>query len=226
MMSMVLKKTELGQAEIRTKAQALGMSERRALILMDGSRDLAQVEAIIGASLQGIAKRLLHLGLVSAAQENKGRSRAPSAMEFKDSLVGKTPATNFESFDHYLPTHSTVWQKGSYEKAADSGRSSSFSASTQSALHSAFVPVTPAPAAQPAALSMRGVLLGKMYLADLVERMLGKDDVYLRTKIQQVGSEAQLLNTCEEVMELIKSLTTPDMLGSIERRFMECIHKK
>jgi hypothetical protein len=48
MMRMVLRKTELGQAEIRSKAQALDMRERRALILMDGSRDLAQVQAIMG----------------------------------------------------------------------------------------------------------------------------------------------------------------------------------
>ncbi len=222
MMSMVLRKTELGQSEIRTKAQALGMSERRALILMDGARDLAQVEAIIGASIEGIAKRLLHLGLVSATQDTKGRSRTPSSVEFRDSMVGKTPATNFESFDRYLPTHSTVWQQGSYEKAANSG----LSVSTQSSLNSAFAPIAKTAAAQPSALSPRGVLLGKMYLADLIERMMGKDDFYLRGKIQQVRSEEQLLNICEEVMELIKGLTTPDMLESIERRFMECIHKK
>jgi hypothetical protein len=225
MMSMVLRKTELGQAEIRTKAQALGMSERRALILMDGSRDLAQVEAIIGASIEGIAKRLLHLGLVSAARDSKGRPKIPSSVEFKDSLLGKTPATNFESFEHYLPTHSTAWQKGSYEQAVNSGFNAPVRAAAQSPLNSAFAHIAPA-VAQPSALSLRGVLLGKLYLADLVERMMGKDDVYLRTKIQQVGSEAQLLNTCEEVMELIKGLTTPDMLASIERRFMECIHKK
>ena len=70
------------------------------------------------------------------------------------------------------------------------------------------------------------MLLGKMYLADLVERMMGNDDVYLRGKIQQIRSEDQLLGVCEEVMELIKGLTTPDMLESIEKRFMECIHKK
>lgn len=221
MMTMVLRKTELGQSEIRTKAQALGMSERRALILMDGSRDLAQVEAILGASIEGIAKRLLYLGLVSASA-GKNHSKSQSSVEFKDSLVGKTPATNFESFDKYLPTHSTAWQQGSYEKAADSG----FVASRSASFNSAFAPAEPVPFNAPSALSPRGVLLGKMYLADLVERMMGNDDVYLRGKIQQIRSEDQLLAICEEVMELIKGLTTPDMMESIEKRFMECINKK
>jgi hypothetical protein len=211
MMSKVLRKTELGQAEIRSKEQALDMRERRALILMDGSRDLAQVQAIIGASIEGIAKRLLHLGLVvdSGTRSSKAGQRTNS-MEFKDSVLGKTPATNFESFNHYLPTHSTAWKTGSYERAVDPARA--FTERIQQ-------PLT-------VALSPRGVLLGKMYLADLIERMMGKDDVFMRTKIQQVRDEEQLFSICEEVMEHIKGLTSADMLISMEKRFLECIRKK
>jgi hypothetical protein len=232
MMGMVLKKTQLGQAEIRTKAQALDMRERRALILMDGTRNLAQVEAIIGASIEGIAKRLIYLGLVAdnpagadSAHASLGHSR-----EFKDSLVGKTPATNFESFDSFLPTHSKAWMAGVYDKPAstspvdlDISSFAALPASTMAGLVETNVH-TDAPPRR--AMSSRGILLGKMYLADLVERMMGKDDVLLRSKIQQVGNEEQLLTICEEVMELIGSLTTPDMLESIERRFLECINKK
>jgi hypothetical protein len=210
MMSKVVRKTELGQAEIRTKAQALDMRERRALILMDGSRDLAQVQAIIGASIEGIAKRLLHLGLVadSGTRSSSAGQRGTGSMEFKDSVLGKTPATNFESFDHYLPTHSTAWKTGSYERAVDPAFTERIKQ-----------PLT-------AALSPRGVLLGKMYLADLIERMMGNDDVFLRTKIQQIRDEEQLFTICEEVMEHIKGLTSADMLISMEKRFLECIRKK
>jgi hypothetical protein len=212
MMSKVLRKTELGQAEIRSKEQALDMRERRALILMDGSRDLAQVQAIIGASIEGIAKRLLHLGLVvdSGTRSSKAGQRNTDSMEFKDSVLGKTPATNFESFNHYLPTHSTAWKTGSYEQA---------SASAPAFTERIQQPLT-------VALSPRGVLLGKMYLADLIERMMGKDDVFLRTKIQQIRDEEQLFTICEEVMEHIKGLTSADMLISMEKRFLECIRKK
>jgi hypothetical protein len=208
MMTMVLSKTELGQAEIRAKAQSLDMRERRALILMDGSRDLAQVQAIVGASLEGIVKRLLDLGLVvdsSRPRSGSASRRSTGSMEFKDSLVGKTPATNFESFNNYLPTHSDAWKNGSYEPALEP-------------VLTALAPL--------ATLSPRGILLGKMYLADLVERMMGKDDAFLRSKIQQIRDEDQLFIVCEEVMENIKGLTSPDMLLSIEKRFNECITKK
>ncbi len=198
-MRMVLRKTDLGQSEIRTKAQALDQRERRALILIDGSRDLAQVQALIGTSIEGIARRLMDLGLVF--QPNAVGSKQvelASAVEFQDVRVANTPATNFESFDKYLPTHSTVWQAGEYPNTSVADK--------------------PVPA-----LSPRGVLLGKMYLADLAERMLGRQDEFLRSKIQKIKSEEQLFYVCETVMEHIKDLTSTDMLSSIEKRFLECI---
>ncbi len=199
MMSMVLRKTDLGQSEIRTKAQSLDMRERRALILMDGSRDLAQVQALLGTSIEGIARRLMDLGLVFQPNTGEGKQvELASAVEFQDVRVANTPATNFESFDKYLPTHSTVWQAGEY-------------------------PSPPAADKPSAALSPRGVLLGKMYLADLAERMLGRHDEFLRSKIQKIKSEEHLFYVCEIVMEHIKDLTSADMLSSIEKRFLECI---
>lgn len=233
-MRMVLKKTDLGQAEIRSKAQALDMRERRVLILMDGARDLSQVEAILGASVEGIAKRLLHLGLVAGAKPQKNQAHGGGSVEFKDSLVGKTPATNFESFDNYLPTQSEGWRHGFYPAVSDSAFSPAFSPvfvpSRPASIYGdnlTLLPKTPRleePARQ--TLSPRGILLGKMYLADLVERMMGKDDTFLRHKIQQIKDEMQLLDVCVEIMEHIKGLTSPNMLASIEKRFMECIGKK
>jgi hypothetical protein len=240
MMSMVLRKTDLGQSEIRTKAQSLDMRERRALILMDGSRDLAQVQAIIGASVEGIAKRLLHLGLVAAQSSPSKLTRQPSSMEFRDSLVGKTPATNFESFDNYLPTQSAAWRDGFHSKQLDSAFAPSAWQSVPASLEPRRTPDSGSStvsaylddfslqrsADHHRALSPRGVLLGKMYLADLVERMLGKNDGFLRSKIQQIRNEEQLLDICEEVMEFIKDLTSPEMLLAIEKRFLEAINKK
>jgi hypothetical protein len=257
MMSLVFKKTELGLAEIRSKSQSLGLHERRALILMDGSRKLSDVQALLGASVDGIAKRLLDLGLINTGGGGRSASAPPaSSVEFKDSLLGKTPAMNFDSYDNYLPTLSKVWETGDYpqgfnghfvpsiresEAAPLVSRSASL-ASRNAPLDSGNAPwesarsplrsqpadlssTRPAPLAQQG-LSPRGVLLGKMYLADLVERMMGKDDEFLRRKIQQIRSEDVLYSVCEEVMEYIKGMTSEDMLVSIEKRFMESISKK
>jgi hypothetical protein len=231
MLSMVLKKTDLGQAEMRVKTPLLDRRERRALILMDGSRNLIQVQELIGASVEGIANRLIRLGLVASREVSVSHLKIRRAIEFTDPVVGKTPATNFESFDQYLPTHSTHWKSGGYDQPAD-----------------AEIQITAVPAVQsepPVStvagllealksgqnnaqqeLRPRGILLGKMYLMDQVERLLGKDDVILRDKLQQVRSEEQLLTVCEEVLELIQGVVSQDMLVAIEKRFFECISRR
>ena len=187
-MSLVLKKTDLGREQMKSKSAALEVRERAALILIDGKRNLADVEAIIGSGVEGIARRLMELGLV------RPTGNASAAMEFADSGVAKTPAANVSQFAQQFvaaPPLATEF----------------------------------ADTVKPSSVSARGLLLGKLYLGDVAERMLGKDDALLRRKIQQVGTEDELFDMHELVMDNLRGIASADMLAAIDKRFLEALSK-
>ena len=190
-MSLVLKKTDLGREQMKSKSAALEVRERAALILIDGKRNLADVEAIIGSGVEGIARRLMELGLV------RPTGNASAAMEFADSGVAKTPAANVSQFaQQFVAAPPLATEFADTVKPMDS-----------------------------VSISARGLLLGKLYLGDVAERMLGKDDLLLRKKIQQVGTADELFGMHELVMDNLRGIASADMLAAIDKRFLEALSK-
>ncbi len=190
-MSLVLKKTDLGREQITKKSAALEVRERAALILIDGKRNLADVEAIIGAGAEGIARRLMALGLVQPA------GGPLAGMEFADSGVAEAQAANVSQFAQFFAvTQPSALEFADTVKPADS-----------------------------VSVSARGLLLGKLYLGDVAERLLGKDDALLRKKIQQVASADELFIVYELVVDNLRGIASADMLAALDKRFLEALSK-
>ncbi len=211
MQSNVLKKTELGQAEVLNKQLGLDIRERRVLILVDGSRNLIQVEALIGVPIEGIIQRLVHIGLLSHTGHHRKQRDAVStglgSTAFEASMLRKPPAGSIEALDHGLAIDSEVRKTKSREPVAQP-----MFASPEQAQHST-------------ALSPNGFLEGKTYLVSLVERMTGKSEVLMRHKVQNIRNEQQLFATGEELMQLIKVRATAQTVEEIEDRFIECMNQ-
>ena len=83
-MTAILVKTPLGRAEIGSKALGLPVMERRLLILVDGTRTLAQLQGMFTIPVTDLAKKLQALGLVDGL--------SPALPEAAPASVAAAPA--------------------------------------------------------------------------------------------------------------------------------------
>jgi hypothetical protein len=79
-MNAILVKTPLGRAEMGSRALGLPVMERRLLILVDGTRSLAQIQGMFNIPVMELANKLQALGLVdglSPVQPQAAPANAP-----------------------------------------------------------------------------------------------------------------------------------------------------
>jgi hypothetical protein len=73
-MPLIYRKTPKGQAEIETRAHRLPPRVRGALILVDGKRDVDDVQAIVAARAEETLFQLAQQGFIEAVGETIGAS--------------------------------------------------------------------------------------------------------------------------------------------------------
>jgi hypothetical protein len=65
-MSTIYRKTDLGRAEIETRALRLPPRLRTVLILVDGKRSLAEIAPLVGGDPASMIEQLLAAGVIEA----------------------------------------------------------------------------------------------------------------------------------------------------------------
>ena len=186
-MTLVLKKTDLGLAEIARRSDALNLTERRVLILLDGKRSVTDAELSLGSDSSHIIGKLLNLGLVENVCD----------------VVTIRP----------LPTESYVWQKGFY---ADSGKEAAVSnAQIDVALNSGFASEEVKNGNSTSTVedpSSTSVVAGKSFLTDFVVQILGHSDNILRSHVDQISDSETLQAAYKLIVLHVSGLVQPRAL--------------
>lgn len=229
----VLVKTQLGQAELKQRSSDLTLTERRVLIMADGSRSVGQLQQLLGDGVLLQVTRLESLGLLGAMPGGQSFT-ARAARDFpatQPSPLGGSdlypePADRDEaSADDlardFADERVSTFGDGQHSEwigGADGrwGADSSSFASTGSGMQSDF---SGADSRMHRAASERGLSHAKAYLIQTVDRLLGAEGTTLIRKISSASSESDLYFTFERVIGTIKQRTTSSEVVEIMRTF-------
>lgn len=252
MLNGILVKTDLGFEAVHAKSVNLNLIERRVLIMVNGKRSVDDIHPLLGGDTHTIASRLMTLGLVTIAGASM-YTREVTAAPSRDSVARSAPkqtvkavfsreaeelarlraadASATESHLEITRDDQNGYRaqrsvSASIYPAESATPEPSLWARSSPGLNSNFATL-PATLSAPldAKISKRGLMLGKMYLVDFIERMLGRDDNFLRGRIQSVSTEKELYHIFDVVVDNMQGLASPDLMTSMQLKFMESIQK-
>jgi hypothetical protein len=219
----ILVKTPLGLAELRGRSQKISMSDRQVLILADGKRTIKQIQQLLSTPVAETLDRLQAMGLLEpldASSGNHVHNLLSHENYQNDSQFDEVALSDFSS-DSGLDTAADALDR--FEAA------STHFFRTKAVVASTPQPVAPAvQVAQVAhqAATARGILHGKSYLVDTLDRLLPVDGAILTRKIALINSEAALYYAFEQAIHAIKKRAGPGIVQDITRRFDEEISRQ
>ncbi|MGA8514007.1 MAG: hypothetical protein WB821_04465 [Burkholderiaceae bacterium] len=211
----ILVKTPQGLAELRDRSGKLTVAERQVLILVDGKRSIKQIQQSLSTPVAETLDRLRGLGLVQTLPPMPAELHHHSH-PLDDEPVNEEVMSDFSS-DSGIDTGIDAFSR--FEAA-----STHFFRTK--AVGPADLPVTtPAASVAHQAATARGILFGKSYLVETLDRLLPVDGAILTRKIALINSEAALYYAFEQTIQAIKKSADPSMIHDITRRFDEAISR-
>jgi hypothetical protein len=221
-MDTILIKTAQGRAEMNARSLGLLMLERRLLIMVDGKRTLAQMQAVFSVPVTDIAEKLQGLGLLEPA--------TPSAK-----LRPSDPALA-AAFPDLLPFDEL---NIGVDVELDAALAEDLASDFAEELTSEFMPATEAASlgigdagdTQPGLLMHRaaspyGLVAAKAYLVETIQTMLGADGMGLIRKIATVKTEADLYYVLEMFVTTVSVYSSAKSVNGIIRGFEEKISQR
>lgn len=205
----VLAKTPQGLAELRERSPRLTVAERQVLILVDGKRSIKQIQQSLSTPVAETLDRLRGLGLVQpwspepiAAQTLEENPNEAAVSDFSSDSGIDTGAAALSRFEaasmHFFRTKAEIANQ----------------------------PGLPATTVAHQAATARGILFGKSYLVETLDRLLPVDGAILTRKIALINSEAALYYAFEQAIHALKKRTSPSVIQDITRRFDEAISRR
>jgi hypothetical protein len=204
----ILVKTPLGLAELRGRSQKISMSDRQVLILADGKRTIKQIQQLLSTPVSETLDRLQTMGLLAPLEATATNPYDPiSDSSYQhDSQFDESALSDFSS-DSGLDTAAGALYR--FEAASTH-----------------FFRTNAAAQAAHQAATARGILHGKSYLVETLDRLLPVDGAILTRKIALINSEAALYYAFEQAIQAIKKRAGPGMVQDITRRFDEAISRQ
>jgi hypothetical protein len=216
----ILVKTQLGLAELRGRSQKISMSDRQVLILADGKRTIKQIQQLLSTPVAETLDRLQHMGLLVPFQSSSVQAHLPESGDYNQHDQGPLDEVALSDFSSDSGLDTATGALDRFEAA------STHFFRTNAVVASAVLP--PAQAAQVAhqAATARGILHGKSYLVETLDRLLPVDGAILTRKIALIHSEAALYYAFEQAIQAIKKRAGPGVVQEITRRFDEAISRQ
>ena len=202
----VLERTDIGQAEIATRALKLPMTARAVLLMVDGKSELSVLQRKMSGLADGmsILQSLLGNGLI----RRRHYSSDSSSRTINDHLLDSAKLA----------------EKTLKQAAHDSAR---ISAVTHAVPPRAAPPVPPTPAvtiaAPPQAVvgkQRRSLALSRMYLLDQMERMFGDRSDAARNLLRTATTREDLLIAFADCREILLETTGEERAMRIELEFL------
>jgi hypothetical protein len=193
----VLERTDIGQAEIATRALKLPMSARAVLLMVDGKSELAQLQRKMAGlpDGMGILVSLFNNGLI--------RQRRFSSDSASRLVVSQVQGS------------AKLAEKTLKQVAQDSAR---ISAVTQAAPPPA-APPPPLRTAPPVGKQRRSLALARLYLLDQMERMFGDRSEAARNLLKTATTREELLIVFGDCREILEETTGPERTRRIAEEF-------
>lgn len=214
----ILVKTPQGSTELRDRSGKLSMAERQVLILVDGKRTIKQIQQSLSIPVAETLDRLLSLGLVqsTSAPVAPAPVNTPEVVQLEE-LVDDAVMSDFSS-DSGIDTGIDAF--GRFEAASAHFFRTHAISNTASLVTAQATPVVHQ------AATVRGILFGKSYLVETLDKLLPVDGAILTRKIALINSEAALYYAFEQAIQAIKKRASPSMIHDITRRFDEEISRR
>jgi len=192
----VLERTDIGQAEIATRALKLPMSARAVLLMVDGKSELAQLQRKMAGLPDGMSI------LVSLFNNGLIRQRRFSSDSASRLVVSQVQGS------------AKLAEQTLKQVAQDSAR---ISAVTQAAPPPAAPP--PLRTAAPVGRQRRSLALARLYLLDQMERMFGDRSEAARNLLKTATTREELLIVFGDCREILEETTGPERTRRIAEEF-------
>lgn len=193
----VLERTDIGQAEIATRALKLPMSARAVLLMVDGKSELAQLQRKMAGLPDGMS---ILLSLFNNGLIRQRRFSSDSASRLVVSQVQGS---------------AKLAAKTLKQAAQNSAR---ISAVTQTAPPPA-APPPPLRTAAPVGRQRRSLALARLYLLDQMERMFGDRSEAARNLLKTATTREELLIVFGDCREILEETTGPERTRRIAEEF-------
>ena len=197
----VLERTDIGQAEIATRALKLPMSARAVLLMVDGKSELTQLQRKMAGLPDGMSI------LVSLFNNGLIRQR-----HFSSDSVSRTIVSQVQ--DSARLAEQTLKQA-----AQESARVSAVAQAAKPA---------PAPlpflrTAAPVGKQRRSLALARLYLLDQMERMFGPRSEAVRNLVRTATTREELLIVFADCREILEETTGPERTRRITDEFHDLL---
>lgn len=189
----VLERTDIGQAEIATRALKLPMTARAVLLMVDGKSEVSQLQRKMAGLIDGmgILESLFANGLI--------RRRHYSS------------DTSSRNLSNTLSDSEKLAQQTLKHVAHESARISAVA-------HAGVAEPAPAPASV-VGKQRRSLGLARMYLIDQMERMFGDRSEAARNQLRAATTREELLNIFTNCREILIETTGVERTQRIEQEF-------
>lgn len=210
----VLVKTAQGLAALRDRASGLSMTERQVLILVDGKRTIKQIQQSLSTPVAETLDRLQSRGLVQGG-------------------FGVGSAATMVDTDH-LQDDEAVMSDFASDSGLDTG-AGALGRFEAASMHFFRAKAVAAPLLAPEphintiahhAATARGILFGKSFLVDTIDRLLQAEGGKLTRKIALINTEAALYYAFEQTVHALRGRANASMIQDITRRFDEAISRR
>ena len=196
----VLERTDIGQAEIATRALKLPMTARAVLLMVDGKSEVTQLQRKMTGLADGmsILESLLNNGLI--------RRR-----HFSSDSASRKISSNVQ--DSARLAEETLKQA-----AQGSARASAAFMQPQVQLQTS-PPMQAQRSAAPVGKQRRSLALARLYLLDQMERMFGDRSEAARNLLRTATTREELLIVFGDCREILEETTGPERTRRIAEEF-------
>ena len=193
----VLERTDIGQAEIATRALKLPMPARAVLLMVDGKSELVQLQRKMAGlpDGMGILASLFDNGLIRRRHFSSDSASRLIVSQVQDSA--------------------RLAEKTLKQVAHDSARISAVAQAPS-------LPAIPPPlrrTAPPVGAQRRSLALARLYLLDQMERMFGDRSEAARNLLRTATTREELLIVFGDCREILEETTGPERTRRIAEEF-------
>ena len=197
----VLERTDIGQAEIATRALKLPMSVRAVLLMVDGKSELTQLQRKMSGLPEGmnILVSLFNNGLIRQRHFSSDTSSRVIINQVQDSA--------------------RLAEETLRQAAQDSARVSAVAQAAQPPA----IPLPPQRTAAPVGKQRRSLALARLYLLDQMERMFGPRSEAVRNLVRTATTREELLIVFADCREILEETTGPERTRRITDEFHDLL---
>jgi hypothetical protein len=198
----ILEKTALGKETIQSRSGDLCAIERRVLLLINGSRTLAQLQSLLSVEVSTAAARLLVQGMVQPVAH---AAQTPLAPEFAAVFEASAPPKGSpKDTDRFATLPSPLRIHCAQSDSGADVRGPHLTVPGELTHRSA---------------SLAGLSGAKAYLAEVLENHLSDPEGRLAQQVSRIDSEADAYYALEHVCQALSKLVSNAVLSNVMRRF-------